>query len=136
MPFVNEIVSDEDIDKYELGFSKGRDRWWTRDAKRDYYLWGGSTDFDSFGEYFEGKFYLLVDGVRLQVSLLQGEWSQNWHAKPYVIVWDKINWIVPRDLGGIDRAYFVGILKEALLVYGRDGMENRMTPERVVTFGF
>jgi len=41
MTFVNEVVSDEDIDRYGLPFEKGSGRYWTRDAERDFYLWGG-----------------------------------------------------------------------------------------------
>jgi len=136
MPFVNEIVSDADIDAYGLNFKKGAGHWWTRDKERDYYLWGGCTDFESFGEFIEGRFHVLIEGVRLEVSILRGEWSENWHVKPYVIVWENIRWITPRDCGGIDFETVVKVLKEALVIYGRDGRENRNTPDRVISFGF
>jgi hypothetical protein len=136
MPFVNEIVSDEDIDKYELGFSKGGDHWWTRDADRDFYLWGGCTDFESLGEYIEGHFFLVVDGLKLELSILCGQWSKNWYVKPYIIVWDRILWVRPRDYGGISREFVVSVIKEALVVYGRDGEDNKNTPDRIVQFNF
>lgn len=136
MPFVNEIVSDEDIDKYDPGFAKGRGNWWTRDKERDFYLWGGCTDFESFGEYIEGHFFLLINGLKYEVSILRGEWSRNWHVKPYVIVWDKIRWIKPEDYGGISKDFVISVIKEALVAYGRDGEDNRNTPDRIVQFNF
>jgi hypothetical protein len=136
MPFVNEIVSDADIDAYGLEFKKGGEYWWTRDKERDLYLWGGCTDFASFGEFTEGRFFLLVDGVQLEISVLKGTWSQNWHVKPYIIVWDEIRWIRPSDFGGITKERVVEVLKEALVAYGRDGELNLNVPERIVSFGF
>jgi hypothetical protein len=65
-----------------------------------------------------------------------GKWSKNWYEKPYAIVWDQLLWFDPISLGGLDRALVISILKEALVVYGRDGWENLNVPDRVVTFGF
>ena len=46
MAFVNEVVSDEDIAKYNLPFAPSTKCYWTRDKERDYYLWGGiSADY-------------------------------------------------------------------------------------------
>jgi hypothetical protein len=36
----------------------------------------------------------------------------------------------------LDREQVIGLLKEALVAYGRDGRHNRNTPERIVQFGF
>ncbi len=61
MAFVNEVVSDADIDKYGLPFKKGSGRYWTRDADRDMYLWGGKGGNPAFGEDIVGYsicFYL------------------------------------------------------------------------------
>ncbi len=41
MAFVNEVVSDEDIARYNLPFKPGAGRYWTRDKENDCYLWGG-----------------------------------------------------------------------------------------------
>jgi hypothetical protein len=30
----------------------------------------------------------------------------------------------------------IGLVQEALVAYGRDGRENRNTPDRIVRFGF
>ncbi|MFM1800044.1 MAG: hypothetical protein RLZZ117_2322, partial [Cyanobacteriota bacterium] len=54
MAFTNEVVSDADIDRYDLPFQKGEGRWWTRDAERDYYLWGGLSGNPAYGTELEG----------------------------------------------------------------------------------
>lgn len=136
MPFVNEVVSDADIDAYGLGFRKGDGRWWTRDKERDFYLWGGRYDLPSFGEDVEGRFYMLVDGVKLKISLSLGEWSKNWQVIPFVVSWEKVRSIHPKDCGGLDPDRLIVILKEALNEYGYDGEDNRNVPDRVVKFGF
>jgi hypothetical protein len=61
MAFVNEVVSDADIDKYGLPFKKGSGRYWTRDAEKDMYLWGGKGGNPSFGEEIQGRFRLYLD---------------------------------------------------------------------------
>jgi len=136
MAFVNEVVSDADIDAYDLGFEKGKESWWTRDKERDLYLWGGQSGNPAFGEEIEGRFHFYMLGVRLRIALSLGEWSRNWHVKPYVVAWGQVLWIDPPDCGGLDRRLVIDLLKEALIAYGRDGWENRNVPDRIVRFGF
>jgi hypothetical protein len=134
--FVNEIVSDADIDAYELPFEKGKGHWWTRDKERDLYLWGGRGGNPLWDEEIEGRFYLFISGVSLNLAISLGKWSKNWHEKPYVIAWDRLLRLDPIDLGGLDQEYVISVLKEALIAYGRDGWENFNVPDRVVSFGF
>jgi hypothetical protein len=136
MPFVNEVVSDDDIDRYGLGFPKGGGNYWTRDKERDLYLWGGEGGNPAYGEEIVGGFHLYISGTRLQISLSIGEWSKNWFVKPYLVTWDKVLRINPLDCGGLDQAEVIGLLKEALVAYGRNGMDNKNTPDRIVRFGF
>lgn len=60
MAFRNEVVSDDDIDRYNLPFPKGGGRWWTRDAERDYYLWGGITGNPAYESQEYGVFSLYI----------------------------------------------------------------------------
>ena len=136
MAFVNEVVSDADIEAYGLELEKGRGHWWTRDRERDLYLWGGESGNPAFGEEIEGRFVLYISSKQVKIAISFGEWSKNWHAKPYVITWDKLLWVDPPDWAGLDRQLVIRLLKEALIVYGRDGRLNRNTPDRVVRFGF
>ena len=134
--FVNEVVSDADIDAYGLPFEKGKGHWWTRDKERDLYLWGGRGGNPLWDEEIQGRFHLFISGSSLRLAISLGRWSHNWHVKPYHIVWDQLLWIDPPDMGGLERKHVISVLKEALLAYGRDGWENINTPDRVVTFGF
>lgn len=136
MPFVNEVVSDDDIDRYGLPFAKGRRQYWTRDKERDLYLWGGEGGNPAWGEEVVGEFHLFITGTLLRIRISLGEWSRDWTVKPYVVAWDQLLSIYPSDCGGRDRGEVITLLKEALIAYGRDGWENRNVPERVVTFGF
>lgn len=121
MPFINEVVSDADIDRYGLPFAKGSGRYWTRDAERDYYLWGGKGGNPAFGEDFEGRFHLSLNGFDLFVCLVPGEGSFRLSDVPFVVVWRSVKRISPSDLHGLDRVEVLRVLKEALSVYGRNG---------------
>jgi hypothetical protein len=136
MAFVNEVVSDADIDKYGLPFKKGSGRYWTRDAERDMYLWGGKGGNPAFGEEIEGRFLLYLEHKLLRVVLRPGTGSIGFSESPYVIRWDSIVHIQPTDLHGVGNALVLEVLKEALLAYGQDGERNAFTPSRVVYFGF
>jgi hypothetical protein len=134
--FVNEVVSDADIDAYGLPFEKGKGHWWTRDKERDLYLWGGEYGNPAWGDDVEGRFRFFLDGRTLRLALSFGFWSKNWHVRPYIVTWDRLLWIDPPDCFGIDRTRVIGLVQEALVAYGRDGRENRNTPDRIVHFGF
>ena len=134
--FVNEVVSDADIDAYDLPFEKGKGHWWTRDKERDLYLWGGEYGNPARGEDIEGRFSFWADGVKLRFTFSLGDWSANWHVRPYVVTWDRLVRIDPPDCGGLNHARVIGLIKEALVVYGSDGRENRNVPDRIVRFGF
>jgi hypothetical protein len=42
----------------------------------------------------------------------------------------------PPVCADLNQKQMLDLVKEALIVYGRDGRHNRNTPERVVRFGF
>ena len=136
MPFVNEQVSDAEIDVYGLSMEKGGGHWWTRDQERDFYLWGGRSGNPQWDEEIYGRFYFYIAGTELILGISLGHWSKNWHVKPYLVGWDQLLWIEPSDCGGLDRDQMIVVLKEALVAYGRNGFDNRNTPDRIVQFGF
>jgi hypothetical protein len=136
MPFVNEVVSDDDIDRYDLPFAKGDGQYWTRDRDRDLYLWGGESGNPARDEEIEGKFHLYLAGTLLRITLSLGEWSRDWTVTPYVVAWDGPVGIYPPDGAGLDRQQVIALLKEALIAYGSDGRDNKNVPDRLVRFGF
>ena len=69
MAFVNEVVSDEDIARYNLPFKPGAGRYWTRDKENDCYLWGGISQ-DTLGVMsLEANFIFILKELLLDVCL-------------------------------------------------------------------
>jgi hypothetical protein len=136
MAFKNEVVSDADIDRYNLPFQKGDGRWWTRDAERDYYLWGGLSGNPAYGTEQEGRFYLYVDGAVYGFILEPGEFSASLKTIPYIVCWEQILRIFPHLISPQKEYQLVTILKEALTEYGLYGEINTWPVETQVKFNF
>jgi hypothetical protein len=136
MGFVNEVVSDEDIARYNLPFKPGDGRYWTRDKELDCYLWGGIMQSYAFGCDPEGQFDFFLQGVLLRVYLNMGNGSESFKDSPYRIVWKEVSHIQPFDLGGLSRQIVFSTLKAALVAYGFDGRENAFAPYHLVSFEF
>ncbi len=136
MAFKNEVVSDVDIDRYQLPFPKGEGRWWTRDAARDYYLWGGLSGNRAFDETSEGRFHFYVSGVLYWVKLQPGHGSKSLREDPFVVAWKSILRVDPVILDLESYARFVSLLKEALLAYGYEGEDDGWVRNVKVVFDF
>jgi hypothetical protein len=136
MAFKNEVVSDVDIDRYQLPFPKGEGRWWTRDAARDYYLWGGLSGNRAFDETSEGRFFLYVNGTVYMFLLSPGKISPSLKENPFLIQWKSIVNVQPKISDHFCLAELTCILKEALKVFGLYG-ENTLWPVKTkVIFDF
>ena len=136
MAFNNEVVSDADIDRYNLPFQKGGLRWWTRDAERDYYLWGGLSGNPAFDDVLEGWFYLYVDGFTYTFFLKPGKFSNSLKDIPYIVVWDCILRIIPEVDSSENYRRLVLLLKEALTKYGLYGEKTKWPVKTKVIFNF
>jgi hypothetical protein len=139
MGFVNEVVSDEDIERYGLPFKKGSGRYWTRDAERNYYLWGGIGGNTALGEQVLGRFSLFCNGILFKINVIPGIGSRKLNETPYVVTWDSIQSIQQDrtdDCNEIGTSWIINILKEALECYGEDGEENRHVRKLLIKFGF
>ena len=136
MAFKNEVVSDADIDRYNIPFRKGDRRWWTRDAERDYYLWGGLSGNLAYDDFQEGRFYLYVDGEVHGIKLQPGEFSKSLKDIPYIVCWESLLRIIPEPESPEREQQLISILKEALMVYGLYGEENLWPVETQVYFKF
>ncbi len=136
MGFVNEVVSDEDIARYNLPFKPGDGRYWTRDRELDCYLWGGIIENYSRDYIPEGRFWLFVRGTLLDISLnLENVCAGSLVDAP-TIVWKEVSHIQPSDLGGLEMHEVLSVLRGALAVYGFDGEESRSPLESTVRFRF
>ena len=136
MAFVNEVVSDEDIARYNLPFKPGDGRYWTRDRELDSYLWGGVIQSYAFGYDPEGQFDFFLQGILLRIYLNMGNGSESFKESPYRIVWKEVSHIQPFDLGGLSKKIVLSTLKAALVVYGLDGRKNAFAPVHLVSFEF
>ena len=136
MGFVNEVASDEDIEKYSLPFSPGTKCYWTRDVKRDFYLWGKISK-DYAREYpAEGRFTLFLKDKHILFVLQPGDGSRSFKDKPFRIVWKAVLNVQPSNISGLDSSDVISVLKEALTCFGYDGRKNLFVPHRVVSFEF
>jgi hypothetical protein len=136
MAFVNEVVSDEDIARYNLPFEPGDGRYWTRDRELDSYLWGGVVENYARDYIPEGRFWFLIHDVLLDVSLNIESIRSGTLAEPARIVWREVSHIHPINLGGLDRDEVFSALRSALSVYGIDGEGRCQSPKPIVTFRF
>ncbi|AIC09440.1 hypothetical protein [Xylella fastidiosa] len=99
MPFINEIPSAEDIEKYGLPFKKDLDldislrRQWTVDRERNFHLYGGgATANQAYEEIFYYRFYLYLNGTKFVVELDvdRNRIPSMFKDNPYVVEWSKL----------------------------------------------
>ncbi|WGZ36216.1 hypothetical protein O4443_09585 [Xylella fastidiosa subsp. pauca] len=166
MPFINEIPSAEDIEKYGLPYKKQLNldmrlrSQWTVDRERNFHLYGGGTANQAYEEIFYYRFYLYLNGTKFVVELDAGRGSLVFEDNPYVVVWSKLMSIKvwPHDqvsplkrvppaawdtpdapqplLDNRSLNQFIAILKEALTVHGAGDSNRRIHHPIVVRFGF
>ena len=144
MAFVNEYISDEDVEKYgiaqlreELHAYHQRRYHWTRDRERDTYL----VQIHHLGRDLEPEDWLLHEKGRYCAVMLHREGgSMKLSERPYRILW---------HFDGFDEAWpwkcpvppkeeqppVIQLLKEALTVYGLNGVW-RQIPDTIVSFTF
>jgi hypothetical protein len=146
MAFVNEFASDEDIEKYELygvwdkyhPLSKGKyylgqRPWFTIDRNRNVFfmvLGGGREEHCN-----RKKVLLWIDGFHVvaEIDLAKGS-SPNINDVPFRIIWDLVGVHPQLDINKTKKE-IIGILKEALTVYGRFGVHHQV-PNTIVEFNF
>ncbi|ALQ97565.1 hypothetical protein [Xylella fastidiosa] len=113
MPFINEIPSAEDIEKYGLPYKNDVNlpmrlrSQWTVDRERNFHLYGGgATANQAYEEIFYYRFYLYLNGTKFVVELDAGRGSLVFEDNPYVVVWSKLMSIelMPSDQGGYLKA--------------------------------
>lgn len=136
MTFVNEAISEVDIEQYRLSIEPDDGRFWTVDKERNIYLRGGARGNPAFGEEIYFGFDLCVCEEQYYVKLNRGKGSVKYTERPYLVVWDSIIDITPHNLSSLKELSVIEILKEALSVWGEDGRENEFAPAFVVQFNF
>lgn len=166
MPFVNEIPSAEDIEKYDLPYRLDlqlpieRRRMWTVDRERGVFLpGGGMTGNQAFDGDVKSIFDFYIGDSKFQVILEPRSTPSGYLGNPYHIHWPallEIRAVLPKDnridkvqknaweqpeiplqiLNGLSLNQFVELFKEALSVHKAGDYNKRIHVPIVVTFGF
>ena len=145
MAFINEYISKEDIEKYDIfgirnkfltgsyQITKEREKHfnltWTIDKERE--IWfsyaGRVIDQDlDFGQATgEEIWYLNYKGENLEVRLQRGKESFTIKERPYIKHWIFLS-ITPESLNDVSNKELKNIIKEALDVYGTRGMSSQV----------
>ena len=89
MPFINELVTDADIDYYGLPFEKGRPRYWTHDKSTRRYLWGGMSGNPAADDIQQGCFWLYTDNQLYYIIVHTGSVSSSYAGIPCRTVWER-----------------------------------------------
>jgi hypothetical protein len=120
MAFSNQVISDQELERYSLPFPRGSTHTWTRDVERDYYLWGGLHGHPIIDGWQEGVFSLFVDGLEYGICLEPGFQGTDPNTGQVVVGWSRVLSVTPEPSFD-DAERIQSILREALSVYGLDG---------------
>ena len=124
MPFINEYVSDQDIEKYRLRELNERYRQvsinisWTVDKEKDVYLrWVGYEPFESYRQYFSlyWKGTVIDLELRTEAEGKRGGKGSN--------TWFFTTWKLPENLV-VHRNEILADLREALAAYKDFGIRS------------
>lgn len=154
MAFVNEIVSEEDIQKYQLdeikkefnpyswinGRPEGFWHVWTVDRERDIYFMqvnmieecGPSGRPEPTSKYI---FILNIQGKGVRVLLKRVRCPKSFSDSPFIIGWSLLEIDIPKTFS-LHRDDVFQLLKEALTTYGYRGAYSEQVPNTIVEFDF
>ena len=154
MAFVNEFVSEEDIQRFgldelmrhfnplSLGWSKGRPEafrhTWTIDRERGLWLmeakWIEETGPTGRNEPTTKRIFILDwQGERIRF-LLDRTRSPKFSDSPFYVKWSLLEMHMPATLD-VPRQTIISLLKEALVAYGDWGARSQVT-NTLVTLSF
>ncbi|GAB6142170.1 hypothetical protein JCM14076_28990 [Methylosoma difficile] len=154
MAFVNEIVSEENIQKYGLdelkkdfdhfGWLKGRPEgfWhaWTIDRERSIYFMQAKM-IEENGPSGRPEpttkdiFILNIKGIDIRILLDRVRCSKWITESPFYIGWSLLEIDMPSSFQ-MSREDVIQILKEALKVYGPNGPRGKQALNTIVEFDF
>ncbi|MCP4970993.1 MAG: hypothetical protein GY932_10405 [Arcobacter sp.] len=152
MAFVNENVSEEEIEKYGLWELKNKykDKFrkikkehrshytldWTIDRDREIWFSYLTNVMDPDWEYRQSTgeevWMLNYKGKEVEVRLFDPplEGSSSFEERPFRKIWELVS-ISPESIDGVSNKALKEIIKEALNVYGQFGVKSRVPNEDV-----
>ncbi|BBB26399.1 hypothetical protein [Amphritea japonica] len=138
MSFINEYVTEADIEKYGLfdvkcsakpslikrGLPSGFKYHWTVDKERNIYLMLLGIGKEEFSNRF--KWVLNIDGMEIVFETdKSSKGSGNIYDRPYLVIWDLIAGNKNNYLNSMNEDEF-NILKEAIECFGCFGIVNEL----------
>jgi len=149
MAFINEYISEEDIEKYKInelmnsyqGENKFPKKYykhrWTIDKEREcWFMWVDMPHEPLDHTRFTGEriFILHYKGKNIEIVLRKifEESSEVLTDNPFYVTWklDRIN--KPKELYDVSDSEIIEILKEALEVYGTRGIKTSIPQENII----
>lgn len=134
MAFVNEYVSEENINKYGLkalykkwwGWVPPEFRFaWTYDSERDSYFVPISQGREEFSNHMSGVLYF--EGIHWDIEIChEPGGSDSYAEKPYRQIWGLIHVKHPEG-GFVPTEEIVPVLKEALSAYKIRGIHTKVS---------
>ena len=143
MGFINEYISKENIEKYDIfgiwnKFLPEREHikketekryipQWTIDREREIWFCYVGRVIDQDLDFGQGTgeviWYLNYKGKNLEVRLQRGKESFTTKERPYIKHWIFLS-ITPESLNDVSNKKLKNIIKEALEVYGTNGISS------------
>ncbi len=144
MTFVNEYASEEDVKNYKLedvmlryhavhkktGYPYGYK--WTIDREKETYLMSVKSGKEERSN--RQTWILKIKGHEIEIVTDRVGKAQKYTDVPYVANWDLVT-ITPKHIESLSYEEIITILKEALTVYGDNGVDE-FVKEPVVKFNF
>ena len=149
MAFINEYISEENIEKYQINelmnsYSKYKDfpkefypHRWTIDKEREsWFMWvhDPADPLDYTRATGESIFILHYKGENIEIVLRDvfEESSSKLTDNPFYVTWklDRIN--KPEALKNVSDEEIIEVLKEALNAYGTRGIRTSIPQEKII----
>ncbi len=150
MAFINEYISKEDIEKYDIfgirnkfltgsyQITKEREKhfnltWVINRERKIWFCYAGRVidqDLDFGQGTGEEIWYLNYKGTNLEVRLQRGKESFTIKERPYIKHWIFLS-VTPEFLDDVSNKELKNIIKEALDVYGTRGMSSQVDRKNI-----
>lgn len=134
MPFVTEWLDEDARIKNGVNVTN-----WVVDNERDMALWieGKHWQVRADGDYSETVMLKITDSkFRFELMPHDSFRSYKNDGNAHIYIWDSVLDYWPKDLNGYTYDDVITIVKEALMIEGGGGLDNKEHPNFIVQFDF
>jgi len=138
MTFVNEYISEENLKKFNIkdlyvkynprlikkGIPDYKKFSWIADKSRDFFLVRMKNGREELSHHSEWVVFFRGEIISLELARAVGG-SKNYSEVPYVKVWDFVS-MGENNFVGVEKDLIFDFLKEALTVYGDNGVNSHV----------